>query len=620
MKHIAEPSSSPSTASWIGHFGLAYVFAIFGFTILCFHPSILDYTLLPRYASASLVFLVAASLLFLKSFKKADKLCWPSIDLATALLLSYFIWSTLSVFWAVNFSEAIFESQKALLGLAAFYFARWFQLNDDTYVTRLLKGLTLLTGVVLLVVGWQFIQTDSTAVKVHYELRGISGHKNLFSTVLFLLVAFLSLSFLKFKNHWRTAAAMLLVVSLIALIFLKTRSVYLGILAVVTIFTFWRIMQSVRPKLAILLFKALSIFILLAVLAFIYFWQNNQLMDLLALSKIDILWQSDTGYERLKLWEKTACVINQNPLRGVGIGNWQIAFPNCSVQGLYSVEVDLTTFQRPHNDWLWVWAETGLIGLFFYLGFFVAILRIAYQNYKQANVHNQQLATLVPLAFIIGFMIIACFSFPKERIEILLLIYSLMGFVYTQQPKYTIKSKLWTRLLLCLIIISTSFSLFLSQRRGIGEKNMKAVVILKQQKKWPELIAAANTAYSRWYTIDPTSIPIHWYRGTAYFVLGQEQAAFQDFLTAQKYSPHNQYLQNDLGTCYEKQGQHELARAYFTEAVRISPWFDDPRLNMAISFYNTGEYEAALAWVKDIRNKELKLKYKRLIMDKLNSN
>ena len=76
--------------------------------------------------------------------------------------------------------------------------------------------------------------------------------------------------------------------------------------------------------------------------------------------------------ERLKLWTKTLNMISENPLLGVGIGNWKIIIPSYGTTGLRSEQGEVH-FQRPHNDFLWILAETGIISLLFYTGFFVII-------------------------------------------------------------------------------------------------------------------------------------------------------------------------------------------------------------------------------------------------------
>ena len=619
VKSEIHHESTTFNTNWKSQLGLFYLIGIFGLSLFSFHTSLLDYTQLPRNACASFVFFCIAIYISIKSRSNNNNLLSPPIDLATGLLMSYVMWSMLSICWATNFSEAIFESQRAMLGFAAFYLCRWFQMNDDSFVVRMLKSIILISVPILLFACWQIIKMDPGIENPHYQISGICGHKNLFSILLFLLASFASLAFLRLTNNWRKAAAALFILILILALYLKTRSVYMGILCCVGIFLFGKLCQHLRPRLATILTKGLFALVAVGVVAFLYLLQTNQLIDLLHASRIDELWQSDTGYERLKLWEKTTCVIRQSPLWGVGAGNWQVEYPDCTVHGLYSVEMDLTTFQRPHNDWLWVWAETGFIGLIFYLGFFLSILRSSISNLSNEIYSPSRLATLVRISFIIGLMVISFFSFPKERIELILLTYTLMGLQYSPPSKQWMRTPYFAKFILVFIILSTSLNLFISYERIQGEKNTKEFLLLKQLQKWPEMIEASDKAISKWYTIDPTSIPIHWYRGTANFVLGQKELALKDFLKAEEYAPYNHYLKNDLGTCYTNMGQKKKARAYYNEAIRISPLFDDPRVNIGVSYFNDGEYSEALDWINSIRNHDLKMKYRKIIEAKKNS-
>lgn len=616
MKNEIHTNQSPKISPWINKLGLFYLISILGFSLFCFHPRLLDYTLLPRYAFASLAFLFTALFIGIKGLGKENDLQWPPIDLPTGLLLGYFIWSTVSVSWATNFSEAIFESQKIMIAFAAFYFSRWFQLNDEDFLSRSLKMITLISIPILLFTCWQIFQMDSNLENPLYEIRGISGHKNLFATVLFLICGFLGMAFFKLEKHWKKVTATLFIATLLLILYLKTRSVYLGITVVLGIFFLRKISLGLHSKTVNILKKGFIVIFILGVTSFLYLLFTQQLIPLLDASKIDVLWQSQTGFERINLWEKTASVIQQSPLWGVGTGNWQIEYPNYSVHGLYSVEMDSTTFQRPHNDWLWVWAETGIIGLLLYFGFFLTILRKGFLDLKSKISYSNQLVNVTQLSFVIGFMVIAFFSFPKERIEILLLIFTLSGLLFpkSSKPNNTISNI--TKGILFIIITSTSLMLFISKKRIGGELNTKNVHILKQQQRWPELIHASDVAYSKLYTVDPTTIPIHWYRGTANFVLGNQELALEDFLKAQKFSPYNQHIQNDLGSCYLKMGLKEKALFHYKEAIRISPLFDDPRVNIGILYYNEGNYTEALDWFNSIQNYELKLKYREIISDK----
>ncbi len=72
--------------------------------------------------------------------------------------------------------------------------------------------------------------------------------------------------------------------------------------------------------------------------------------------------------------------------------------------------------QRPHNDFIWVCSETGVLGLFGYLLFWGIIIFYSLRIIFSAVDIQKKLFTILMLFGIIGFAVISCFSFPKERI------------------------------------------------------------------------------------------------------------------------------------------------------------------------------------------------------------
>lgn len=71
--------------------------------------------------------------------------------------------------------------------------------------------------------------------------------------------------------------------------------------------------------------------------------------------------------ERCLLWEKTYKIIDNKPIMGCGIGNWQIEFPNSGLKGLYRADVWAVNFTRPHNEFLGILSECGYVVFIIYL-------------------------------------------------------------------------------------------------------------------------------------------------------------------------------------------------------------------------------------------------------------
>ena len=89
---------------------------------------------------------------------------------------------------------------------------------------------------------------------------------------------------------------------------------------------------------------------------------------------------------------------------------------NYGHQGL-ETENNLTFHQRPHNDFIWILSEQGIVGLLMYLILVLIILSSLTKLILKTNDKSQKLFYFFALYAYVGYLIFSCFSFPKERIE-----------------------------------------------------------------------------------------------------------------------------------------------------------------------------------------------------------
>lgn len=71
---------------------------------------------------------------------------------------------------------------------------------------------------------------------------------------------------------------------------------------------------------------------------------------------------------RIRLWQTSIRMIKDSPVWGVGLGGWGVLFHEYKVEGVY----DATC--HPHNDFLNVAVNTGLIGLLAYVSIWIIFL------------------------------------------------------------------------------------------------------------------------------------------------------------------------------------------------------------------------------------------------------
>ncbi len=125
--------------------------------------------------------------------------------------------------------------------------------------------------------------------------------------------------------------------------------------------------------------------------------------------------EDGSNSERLRLWKEAAAFVAERPFGGVGLGNYPIIVkPSASYrEPIYA-----------HNLYLDVAAETGLLGLFFFLGLLgTAILRSARRWRKEKDLFA--LATLLSLTI---FSVHSLFETPIFSVHVLPLFLFLIAF------------------------------------------------------------------------------------------------------------------------------------------------------------------------------------------------
>jgi len=126
--------------------------------------------------------------------------------------------------------------------------------------------------------------------------------------------------------------------------------------------------------------------------------------------------------ERLRFYKNALETIKENPIQGIGIGNWKIA-------SIKFIGPDMDTYRVPyhvHNDFLEVTAELGLVGFILFYGIYIFLI-IGYFKFFRSKVFIEK--KLIGLTLALGHIVYLADSFlnfpftrPVMQIPHLLLI------------------------------------------------------------------------------------------------------------------------------------------------------------------------------------------------------
>jgi len=567
-------------------------------------PDVMDLTLVARFITLSLfLFLVFAI------FIQKGRALRINADLSLTAYALYTVFCCCSVLWAHIASEALFESAKILLGFCVFLLTVFTLTRDEgTWMSRLLKFSIVLFFLELIIIGIQMTDLGDLEKNSLYSISGINGHKNLLTSFLLLNLFFLLKALYRLKKAWKILAIAALILNLALIGLLQTKAVWLGLVIALLTYAaahlFIRIRRKIKRRLNVFLW--IGTLMLMANLFFLKVLpvaidrglSYNQSVKVEGLNTAN----RELDDERLMLWQKTNAVFREKPLLGTGMGNWQVWYPKAGLDHLWRAEELNYTFQRPHNDWLWILSETGLIGFNLFLLFIISLLAFLLKAALAAADDIQKRRRLLAyIAIISGYCTVAFFDFPRERMEHSIWINLIFGMAYVEirnslslasLPAFT-THRLHYLVVAALLLLITYMGILRHQ----GEYTLRNLYVAKNSGDRQQVIHFSKAAESIVYTIDPTSMPLCWYSGNAKAQNKDFAGAHQDLLKAYGLTPYNRNVLNDLASSYAIRNETEAAKKYYRESARISPRFDDPKLNLAAMYIREENYKMALYWL-----------------------
>ncbi len=298
---------------------------------------------------------------------------------------------------------------------------------------------------------------------------------------------------------------------------------------------------------------------------------------------------------RIEMWEATTNLIKDNPVAGVGGGNWKISIYPYYSEYLPSV---YRHWRSPHNDYLSVLAEKGIIGLLsFVILFSVLIFYCTRILFKSEN--KKRIWIILFMLFgIIGYVIISFFSFPNERINHLIFFSLITGVIISEyvstfsqnMKKYNLKIKFLFIPALIILYLTIHFGFICIN----SELNLTKAQAAKKAKDWDSVEYYAGKAYSYFAPIEPTfSFPVPLYQGLAKFNKGKYKEALIYFKKSYKQHPTNISILNNIGSVYGQMGMLDSSIVYHRKTLDIFPHYEFGLLNLSKSYYLKKDYSRA---------------------------
>lgn len=448
-----------------------------------FQPSDWTRTILFRSTIAVLV-----SFLLYKFFYKNDISIslpkWKVSDYLPFLALSFFI---LFVIVSTIFSQDLrfsFFSSPARAGgslnmLFYFIFAiilaffiknrNWDKLwNINFFVASLASGLAIVQSFNLL-----------KNVFVSYEGGGVPsflGNSTFLAIYMFFMAVWAFMLFLQKKIKKQKITYGVLFCLFVLTIFLTgSRATYLALIVSSFFFFFFYPFNIKRIKTLKITAGSILLLALIVIAVFNFFPQlseKNQifarLSNRLSVERV----AEDLFGTRFAVWNIAIQAIKDKPLLGWGPENFYIGFEKYYEPTVSNMQ--RLWWDRPHNIFLDIAVNFGLIALFFYISFWI-ILMWSLQKFKKTEQDPQKIYSAHALqTMFIGYFISLFFNFDSF-------------------PTY----------LISFFFIGYSFYLLFSQKEFIEIKNNQKIITFKNKKIWATVVFAMLFFFLLFWNIKP---------------------------------------------------------------------------------------------------------------------
>ena len=280
---------------------------------------------------------------------------------------------------------------------------------------------------------------------------------------------------------------------------------------------------------------------------------------------------------RWSVWLNSLAMIKDNPIIGVGAGNYKIEYPLYNHKVLKDTKFNLENqLDRAHNDYIQAAAEFGITGFVIALWAVVCFYYILFCLFKGdlSDLSGKKLLLAAALMSAgTGMLFNAGFSFPFQRAIppfIVMLIFAIACVMHAQKKKTSHTSIIDTRLLYAVTFVCTLLFFYIGHYHYTmikADKYFGRTIRCYNNGNWKQLLHEADKALS----YNAGRKRVLFYKGFASNELGQIKKSIQYYEELIQYFPN--YINGllNLGIVYGKVGENAKAVEIFKKITILMP-------------------------------------------------
>jgi len=320
------------------------------------------------------------------------------------VFILFTLWATISLFYSIDLTESLIS----LIRLISILFAI-FLLGLHIKKTKELKVIFSLIFFPIFIIEiimptvkfFEIISIVEYSFKYANELETFTPNKNITAAIITAHMGFIFILRFYFKKL-EPFFLFLILIGTGIIVFISARASIIGLilsLFLVYVLTYFKKRENITFLNKVILSVILGFFI-----SNLYLGNNNTAAVQNRLTSINT--DDESTSERIRYYTHGIRHILDNPIKGIGLGNWKTKSIEYDKKNIKSYVVPY----HLHNDFLQFGTETGIVGMFLYAFLFLVILLI---NIKRIKI-NYFLSTSLIISITVLF-VDSNFNFPHAR-------------------------------------------------------------------------------------------------------------------------------------------------------------------------------------------------------------
>ena len=521
-------------------------------------------------------------------------------------------WSIVCLFFSVNPTAGYYEIVRQLLNLLLLFFITEMIAANETAILKICKVFVVI-GLIQSFVGIlqfydiAFINLPGANAKPF----GLMANRNLFGSAQTFVIPFVVFVLYRASAKWKYAAAVSLVMLIISVIVSQTRSAWLAALAVIIVALVLVIIFSARNRKKWIIATGISILIIFCTGALLIAidkeggltQQVKERTASLVNEAGDSTHSKVTINDRLVIWKKTAELVKDHPLTGVGQGNWKLNILSYGSKGS-SWAGGYFVPDRVHNVYLHTAAENGVPGALIYIIFYVLIAIAGIKVISKPATEEQRIIVILMLAGLAAFATDSMFSFPTERIEHMLYVMMMAGIIlgsYVANKKNAVTGNPLPRWLLYTILLTALVNVIMGLKKHSFEKNLNYAKAYENEGRYQEMLGYTAAGKNTWVNVDQLGLSLEAKDGIAYRGQKNYPQALEQMNIALTLNPNSAMVYNNLGTIYTEMADYKKAIENYEKALKLTPDFEIVKKNLAFNYFNVGNYKGTIKTLEGVK-------------------